>query len=396
MKERFDSADRTEQSHQLRVLIAGGGTGGHIYPGIAIAREILRRAPEAALLFVGTERGLEGKIVPAEGFQLATIRVAGLKGTGGLRRLQGLMTIPGSLWESAAIIGQFKPSVVLGVGGYSSGPPVLMAALKGIPTMLQEQNALPGLTNRLLARFTRKVAAAFQECEAYFGEKMVLTGNPVRSEFAEIGPPKRDWWQVAVGGGRTQTTWLGRFTVLITGGSQGAQAINQAAVDALNILGLKLERFHLIHQTGERDYARVSEAYQTAGVSADVRPFFSDMPKRFAAADLLVCRSGATTLAEITVAGKAAILVPFPLAADDHQRKNAEALVQARAAEMILQKELNGARLAERLEYYASHRHVLEELERNSRRLGRPDATARIVDIVEQLAGRTTADSKVL
>jgi len=377
----------TDHARQLRVMIAGGGTGGHIFPGIAIAHEIKRRHPGAEVLFVGTELGLEKKIVPSEGYRLETISVSGLKGTRGLKRLKSLMAVPRSLWESRLILRRFSPDVVLGVGGYSSGPPVLMAAWMGIPAMLQEQNALPGLTNRLLARFVRRVATAFKECEGYFGAKSILTGNPVRSEFAAMGSSEPGALSIPEGRQETVPLQERRLTVLITGGSQGAQAINQAAVDALKILGSRLQGFRMIHQTGERDYARVSEAYQAAGVVADVRAFFNDMPKQFAKAELLVCRSGATTLAEITVSGKAAILVPFPQAADDHQRKNAEALVQAGAAEMILQQELTGARLAERLLFYERQPEALRQLGQNSQRLGRPDATARIVDIVEELAG---------
>ncbi len=360
-----------EPVKQLRVLIAGGGTGGHIYPGIAIAKEIQRRHTAAELLFVGTERGLEMKIVPAEGFRLETITISGLKGTGRLRQAKSLLAVPRSLREARSILQGFQPAVVVGVGGYSSGPPVLMAALMGIPTMLQEQNALPGLTNRLLARFVRKVATAFRTCEAHFGRKAVLTGNPVRAEFLQI--PRRSGSEP--------------FTLLVFGGSQGAQAINQAVVEALKILGAQMADLKLIHQTGELDHAKIAQACHAAGVAADVRPFFSDMPQQFARADLLICRAGATTLAEVTVSGKAAVLIPFPQAADDHQRKNAEALVQAGAAEMILQSELNGARLAERIQYYFGHRGALRQMEQNSRALGRPDATERIVDIVEQLSG---------
>ncbi len=358
-----------------RVLIAGGGTGGHIYPGIAIAREMIRRNPNSEVLFVGTERGLEAKIVPDAGFRLATIAVAGLKGVTGRKRLASLLALPKSLWQSSSILRQFKPGVVVGVGGYSSGPPVLIASLMGIPTMLQEQNAQPGLTNRLLARFVRKVAAAFGECEKYFGAKMVLTGNPVRPEFIEIGSSQKDP--------------LGRqsVTVLITGGSQGARAINQAVMDALKSAGSALSKFEFIHQTGDRDHQTVLEAYQRAGVQADVRPFLADMARQFSRADLIICRAGAATLAEITVAGKAAILIPFPDATDEHQRKNAESLVEVGAAEMILQQDLDGNRLAGRLNYYYEHREILRRMEENSRRLGKPDATACIADIVETLAG---------
>jgi UDP-N-acetylglucosamine--N-acetylmuramyl-(pentapeptide) pyrophosphoryl-undecaprenol N-acetylglucosamine transferase len=355
----------------LRVLIAGGGTGGHIYPGIAIAKEIRQRYPAAELLFVGTQRGLEMKIVPAEGFRLETITVSGLKGSGRLKQLKNLLAVPKSLLEARSILQRFQPSVVVGVGGYSSGPPVVMAALMGIPVMLQEQNALPGLTNRLLARVARKVATAFAECEAYFGGKAVLTGNPVRAEFS--GVP-----------GRTRN---GPLTLLVFGGSQGAQPINQSVIEALAILKPQLPDLQVIHQTGERDYSRIKQAYEAIGMNADIRPFFGDMPKQFAAADLLVCRAGATTLAEVTVAGKPAILVPFPQAADDHQRKNAEALARAGAAEIILQKELNGPTLAARIRFYFEHRDALRRMEQNSRALGRPDATERIVDLVEELIG---------
>ncbi len=237
--------------------------------------------------------------------------------------------------------------------------------------MLQEQNALPGLTNRLLARVARKVATAFRECEAYFGSKAVLTGNPVRADFSQVP-------------GRSGTD---PFTLLVFGGSQGAQPINQSVIEALAILKPQIQDLKVIHQTGEREYPRIKQAYEAMKMDADVRPFFGDIPKQFAAADLLVCRAGATTLAELTVSGKPAILVPFPQAADDHQRKNAEALAQAGAAEMILQKDLNGPVLAARIRYYFEHRDELRRMEQNSRAFGRPDATERIVDLVEELSG---------
>src|SRR5262245_1274181 len=209
-----------QAAKQLRVLIAGGGTGGHIYPGVAIAREIQRRHPAAELLFVGTERGLEMKIMPAEGFRLETISISGLKGSARLKQMKNLLAIPKSLHEARGILQRFQPSVVVGVGGYSSGPPVLMAALMGIPAMLQEQNALPGLTNRLLARVARKVATAFKECEAYCGSKAVLTGNPVRAEFSEV----------------LSRTGSDSFTLLVFGGSQGAHPINHSVTEAMAIL----------------------------------------------------------------------------------------------------------------------------------------------------------------
>ncbi len=355
--------------HPLRVLIAGGGTGGHVYPGIAIGKEIKSRHPQAELLFVGTERGLEARIVPREGFELRTITVAGLKGVGIQQRLRGLLSIPRGLWESRRIIREFRPDVVVGVGGYSSGPPVLLAALTGTPTLLQEQNAQPGMTNRLLARFSSRVATAFEECTSFFGEKAVLTGNPVRGDFKTIRPKRGS----------------GPFVLLIFGGSQGARAINDAMLEALSRLQPIFPGIFFIHQTGPKDFERVSTSYRTLEAPSDVRPFFDDMPEQFAKADLLLCRSGAATLAEITVAGKAAILIPFPAATDNHQQRNAEALVNAHAAEMILQRDLTGEKLAGRIKYFASHRDELHQMEKHSLRLGRPNSTERIVDLLEEL-----------
>ena len=366
-----DGTGLAKATKRLRVLIAGGGTGGHVYPGVAIAREIRRRYPGADLLFVGTQRGLEMRIVPAEGFRLETISVSGLKGTGLLKQIKSLLALPRSLHEARVILRRFQPSIVIGVGGYSSGPPVLMGALMGIPSMLQEQNALPGLTNRLLARVARKVATAFKECGAYFGSKAVLTGNPVRAEFSQV----------------LSRAGNDPFTLLVFGGSQGAQPINRSTIEALAILKPQLPDLRVIHQTGEHDYPGVKQAYEAMRMEADVRSFFGDMPKQFATADLLVCRAGATTLAEVTVAGKASILVPFPHAADDHQRKNAEALARAGAAEVILQEDLNGPTLAARIRYYFEHREALRKMGENSKILGRPDATERIVDLVEELSG---------
>jgi UDP-N-acetylglucosamine--N-acetylmuramyl-(pentapeptide) pyrophosphoryl-undecaprenol N-acetylglucosamine transferase len=357
------------EAKELRVLIAGGGTGGHVYPAISIAKGIKDRYPTASVLFVGTERGIETRIVPMEGFSLSKITVSGLKGLKGVDCVRGLLNIPKSLWESHKIIQGFRPHVVIGVGGYSSGPPVLLASLKGIPTLLQEQNALPGLTNRLLAYFASRVATAFKESEQFFGRKAALTGNPVREDFKQI-PPKKD---------------RDRFTLLIFGGSQGAHPLNKAVVEALELLQPRFSEMAFVHQTGERDYEWVARAYQRFEAVSDVRPFFNDMPVQFAGADMLLCRSGATTLAEITVAGKAAILVPFPLATDNHQQKNAEALMQAGAAEMILQKDLTGQGLAVKIQYFLTHREELRRMECKSRALGRADSTERIVDLVEDL-----------
>ena len=365
-----DPQDRKDDREAMRVIIAGGGTGGHVYPGIAVAKEILRRIPPAEVVFVGTEKGLESKVIPQEGFRLEKITSSGIKGIRGLRRLESLLKIPLGLWQSYQIISQFKPRLVIGVGGYSSGPPVLVAALLRIPILLQEQNATPGLTNRLLAHFAGRVAIAFPESRNFFGNKAVLTGNPVRHEFCQAKNNTSD----------------DRLVVVFVGGSQGARAINQAAIQSLRFLEPHFARLLFIHQTGESDYDEVSMAYAKVALAHDVRPFFYDMPIQYVRADLLVSRAGATTLAEITLAGKASILIPFPYATDNHQQKNAESLANAGAAEMILQKDLSGELLANRIQFYLDQRDALEQMAEKSLRFGKPDATEKIVDLAEQLA----------
>jgi UDP-N-acetylglucosamine--N-acetylmuramyl-(pentapeptide) pyrophosphoryl-undecaprenol N-acetylglucosamine transferase len=239
----------------------------------------------------------------------------------------------------------------------------------GIPALLQEQNARPGITNRLLSRLAGRIAVAFEECQAFFGDKAVLTGNPVRAEFSNVSERKSS----------------DRFVLLIFGGSQGSHGINQAMVEALGPLKPYSSSLRFIHQTGAKDLEWVSGAYHAAGVEGDVRPFFDDMPLQFSRSDLVICRSGAMTLAELTVAGKAAILVPFPLAADNHQQRNAEAMARAGAAEMILQPELSGKRLAERIIFFLEHRQALLQMEQKSREMGRPDAVEQIVRLMEEL-----------
>ena len=365
-----DRRGREDDLEVMRVIIAGGGTGGHVYPGIAVAKEIMRRNSQAKILFVGTEKGLESKVIPQEGFQLQTITISGIKGIRGLRRLGSLLKIPVSVWESFRIISRFKPRLVIGVGGYSSGPPVLVAALLRIPILLQEQNAIPGLTNRLLARFAGRVATSFPESQNFFGKKATLTGNPVRREFrqSKANIPED------------------RFVIVILGGSQGARAINQAVIQSLDYLKSELGRLKFIHQTGESDYDEVSEAYVRYVVDHEVRPFFYDMPNQYLRADLLISRAGATTLAEIALSGKASILIPFPHATDNHQQKNAESFANAGAAEMILQKALSGKLLADRIQFYLNHLEELQQMAERSLRFGRPDATERIVDLAIALA----------
>jgi len=357
----------------VSLLIAGGGTGGHLYPGVAVARELMARVPGAAVTFVGTAAGIEARVIPREGLTLETIRSAGLKGKSPVALLRGLLLLPLSALDAWRVITRRRPSVVIGVGGYSSGPVVALAALRGVPTMLMEQNATPGLTNRLLSRLVRTAAVTYEESLATFGSKAFVAGNPVRPEFFAPGS------DAPAASGRTR--------VLVFGGSQGAHAINVAMAEAAAPLAAATPGVEVTHQTGERDLAMVREAYAAAGLAARVEPFLYEMDREMRAADVIVCRAGATTLAELTAAGRAAILIPLPTATDDHQRKNADALVRQGAARVIDQRELTGARLAEELLGLAGDGVARERMATAARGLARPDAARVIVDRVLALAG---------
>ncbi len=354
----------------LRVVIAGGGTGGHLYPGIAVARELLARRPATEVSFAGTARGLEAKVLPREGFALDLIRSGGLKGKSIADRVRGGWLLPASVRDATQVLRRRRPHLVIGVGGYSSGPVVLTAALQGIPTMLLEQNAVPGLTNRLLARFVRTAAVTFESTRSYFGAKAFVSGNPVRPEFFDPAGASTE-----AGADDTSST----ASILVFGGSQGAHAINVAMVEAAPELAAD-PHLRVTHQTGERDVEMVRAAYRSAGIPAEVEPFLYDMGKRLRHADVIVCRAGATTLAELTAAGKAAILIPLPTATDDHQRKNAEALAASGAAEVLLQSDATGSVLASRVRTLAGDRHARARMERAARALARPDAAKVIVD----------------
>jgi UDP-N-acetylglucosamine--N-acetylmuramyl-(pentapeptide) pyrophosphoryl-undecaprenol N-acetylglucosamine transferase len=358
----------------MRVLIAAGGTGGHIYPGIAVAKEVMRRSPESKVRFVGTARGLETRLVPQAGFELSLIESAGLKNVGMAARLRGLMLLPKSFFAARRLIREFGPDIVVGAGGYVSGPVLLTAVMMGKRTLVMESNALPGFTNRRLARFVDKAAVTFEAALPFFRGKGVVTGNPVRREFFDIPPKQRD---------------AARFSVLVFGGSQGARAINESMVAALPHLEAQRDVLNITHQTGEADFEKVQAGYQDAGWGerADVRRYIDNMVAEFAQTDLIICRAGATTSAELVAAGKAAIMIPFPQAADDHQRKNAEALQAAGAARMVLQQELTGERLAREISALVQAPGELTQMEEASRKLARGDAAAATVDLMEELVG---------
>jgi UDP-N-acetylglucosamine--N-acetylmuramyl-(pentapeptide) pyrophosphoryl-undecaprenol N-acetylglucosamine transferase len=354
----------------VKVIIAGGGTGGHLYIGVALARELLRRDPAHDFLFVGTRTGLESRIVLREGFRLEFIVSAGLRRMGFWTLSRNVLLIPNSLLQSRRLVKSYRPDVVVGVGGYSSGPVVLAASRLGCPTLIIEPNAHPGITNRWLAPFIDSAALALPEAGRYFGKKAVVTGIPVRNEFYRIPPrAKRE-----------------PFTVLIYGGSQGSHALNSIVCGSLAELKSAGGSLRLIHQTGEREFEKVQIAYRAAGVEADVRPFLPAIYEEFAAADLILSRAGASTVAELTAAGKAAILVPFPGAADDHQTKNALSLEKCGAAKMIAEKDWEPGRLLREIRFFMEHPGELERMEKAARGLAKPEAAGRIADMVLALA----------
>ena len=356
------------------MVFAGGGTGGHLYPGIAVARELQRRVPDARIAFAGTARGLEARVVPREGFALELLRSTGLKGRSRWSRLRGLALVPLSLLDSWHILSRHRPDVVVGVGGYSSGPVVLAAALRGVPTMVLEQNALPGLTNRLLARWVRAAAVAYPEALSFFRGRGFLAGNPVRPEFYA---PRQ-------GGARAP----GTFRLLVLGGSQGAHAINAAVTATVPSLFEHIGGLTVVHQTGERDLAEVRAAYARVGANVRAEAFLDPVADEMKAADLLLGRAGATTLAELAAAGIPAVLIPLPTAADDHQRKNAEALERAGAAVKVDQSGMTPAQLVETIRTLAGDPARLARMREAMRALARPDAAAVIADRVLALAGR--------
>ena len=351
----------------VRLLIAGGGTGGHLFPAVAIAEEFLRRDSSNSVLFIGTERGLENRVLGAYGYPLRTMQVEGIRGRGAVKSLMSLSRIPRGMMQARSIIRDFAPHVVLGVGGYASGPAVMTACLMGIPTAIAEQNALPGCTNRILGRFVQSIFLAFPDGEGVFpARKVVVTGNPVRREIWED----------------SETTGEDRemLRLLIFGGSQGASTINRVVTESLHHLEDLKEGLMFLHQTGEGEYAGVSKAYLDRGLDAAVTPFISDMASAYRWADLVICRAGATSIAEITAAGKASILIPFPFAVGNHQVLNARVLHDAGAATMILEDDLSGHGLAGLLRSFHGDRKMIRKMARQSKKLGRKKAAADIVD----------------
>jgi UDP-N-acetylglucosamine--N-acetylmuramyl-(pentapeptide) pyrophosphoryl-undecaprenol N-acetylglucosamine transferase len=358
----------------MRLLIAGGGTGGHLYPGIAVARELFARMPDAVVTFVGTSEGIEARVLPRERLTLDFIRSAGLKGKSLGATIRGAALLPLSALDAWRVISRRAPDVVLGLGGYSSAPVVMLAALRRIPTMVMEQNAMPGFSNRRLAPLVNAAAVTYEDAIAYFGAKAFVSGNPVRPEFFEEAHDE-------------QVSPRGAARVLVFGGSQGAHAINMAMVEAAPRLAAAAGRLAITHQTGERDLEMVRDGYRRAGLQARVEPFLYDMDREMKNADVVVSRAGATTLAELAAAGRAAILVPLPTATDDHQRRNAQTFVRQDAALMLEQKDLSGERLAHELFALAGDPERRRAIAAAARRLARRHAASAIVDRLLDLAG---------
>lgn len=366
----------------MKMLIAGGGTGGHLYPGIALAEELTTRQKGNEVVFVGTERGLEARVVPALGFPLELIDVKPLKGRGILGVLSGLLALPRAISRSMSLLKKHKPDVAVGVGGYASGPVLLAAFLSRIPAVVLEQNTVPGFTNRVLSRLVDLVFISFESSARFFPKKKAIAlGNPIRQKLLDnfLSSKVPD----------------GRFNVLVLGGSQGAHALNLRMLEAAPALASQGDRLHIIHQTGKDDEAIVKKGYADAGVTAEVHAFIEDMSAVYRRADLVVCRAGATTIAELLVAKRAAIFVPYPFAADNHQELNAKEMVERGAALMILERELDGRKLAEEITALSADRPRLDQMERAASRAGRPEAGREIIDACFDLIRRRTGGAPV-
>lgn len=354
----------------MKLLIAGGGTGGHVFPAIAIAREWLSRGSEREVVLVGTERGLEMKLVPQAGLPLETLRVAGLKGKGGATLLKNLGMLLPAMSDARSVLRKHQPVAAFGVGGYAAGPMMLATWFSRVPNVIFEPNAEPGLTNKLLAKLSRKIATGYEISAQRWGKKAIVTGCPVRSEFFSLASRKLQK----------------PYRLLVTGGSQGALPINRTFVDAMDRLAERKSELDILHQTGERDYNAVRTAYARREIRAEVVPFLNNMAERFAWADIIVCRAGAITAAEVAASGRAAVFIPFGAATDSHQLRNAQEMERAGAGRVITEAELSAERLAREIFSYVDQPAQIEKQSSAARALARPNATRDIVNLIEEAA----------
>ena len=369
-----------DMNRPLRIVIAGGGTGGHLFPGIAIAQEFKRRNSAAKIIFVSTGNPMEKSVLSKTEFELHCITAAGIKGRGIWNQLISVLKIPQGIWESMRILKNFSPELAIGLGSYSAGPVIIGAWLRRIPIAIHEQNLLPGITNRILARFAQRIYISFENTKSSLNPRKVRwTGNPIRRELLEYDDSQT--------GDAANLEISRQFKILIIGGSQGAHRVNMALIEALEYLN-DTDRLHFVHQTGKTDEQAVRAAYRRHDIQSTVRSFFVDMAAQYHRADLLICRAGATTVAEISALGKAVIFIPFPYAADNHQVLNAGMLSNEGAAEMIIEKDLNGKIISEKIEYYAAHPAALDDMARKARRFGNPQAAKNIVDDCYELVDK--------
>lgn len=361
-----------DMGREMRVIIAGGGTGGHLFPGIAIAEELSMRDRTNKVLFVGTAMGLEAQVLPRRNIPLRTIAVRGIRGKPLLRKMKAFSGIPGAVFKALSIIRDFNPHLIIGLGGYVSGPMLVAAFLLGIRRVIQEQNVIPGATNRLSARLAHRVFVSFEESRRYFAsKKVVVTGNPIQREFTL---PR-------------ETPERKGFGLLVFGGSRGAHRINQTMVEALDLLGDLKPHLRIVHQTGTEDAPKVAEAYREKGFVARVEPFIEDMVVPYRESRLVVCRAGATTISELTACGRASILIPYPFAANSHQEINARTLMEKGAARMILDRDLSGTTLAGAIRSLFTKPQEIEAMEKASACLGKPDAARLIADECYRVVG---------
>lgn len=355
----------------MRVLIAGGGTGGHLYPGIAVADEFCREDTDSDVLFVGTRRGIENRIIPGEGYRLETIPAGGIVNKAILSKIvSGIKILSGTI-RSFFILRRFNPDVVIGVGGYASAPILSAAVILRVPTVILEQNLFPGLANRLLSRVVDRVVVAFEGSKKFFRREVNVFGNPVRKIIIGCEYNPEDI-----------------FVVFVFGGSQGSHTINRAVVESTGYLKSESKNMRFIHQTGDRDYEWVKDSYGEAGMDAEVVPYVYNMEDAYNKATIVISRAGATTIAEITSCGRPAILIPYPFAAHNHQRINAEYLKSVGTAEVILESDLTGEKLAEKIRYFMYNKDRLREMSKKSAGLYRRTATQDIVNLCKELVSK--------
>lgn len=366
-------------TREMKLLIAGGGTGGHVFPALAIAQEWLSRGAEREVVLVGTQRGIEMKLVPAAGLPLETIRAAGLKGKSGTTLVKNLAMLGSGIQDAFGVLRRQRPVVAFGVGGYAAGPMLLATWLRGIPNVIFEPNAEPGFTNKALARFAKRIATGYEVSARAWGAKAVVTGNPVRAEFFAIAP-----WKLEK-----------PFRLLVTGGSQGALPINRTFIDVAESLSKRKSEMRIVHQTGERDYNNVRAAYARCELDAEVSPFLNNMPERFAWADVIVCRAGAITAAEVAAAGRAAIFIPFGRATDSHQLRNAQEMTKAGAGRLIAEPELTAERLTKEIFALLDQPGEIEAIATKARSLAHPHAAREIVNLIEEAERRSSRKETV-